>query len=221
MFEKNAIAVACAFGCLAATSVIAQTAAPAAAATSTASPAKKELVQRLLVLQQPGIEGVARSIVERPASQLMQAAGQALQAQVPPEKREAVGRSIETDVKKFVEDAVPVLRDRAVKLAPTVIGPVMEEKFTEDELKALIAWLDSPVNKKYQQVAPELQNTFAQKLIAEAGPLLDTKLQALQAKVRSTLGAPPADASAPTGGGVKPAIKPAPAPATTPAPAAK
>jgi uncharacterized protein len=206
MMKKIAFAVACAFGSFAVTSVMAQ---PAPAAAS--SPAKKELVQRLLVLQQPGIEGVARSIVERPASQLMQAAGQALQAQVPPEKREAIGKSIETDVKKFVEDSVPVLRDRAVKLAPTVIGPVMEEKFTEDELKALIAWLDSPVNKKYQQMAPELQNTFAQKLIAEAGPLLDTKLQALQAKVRNTLGAPPAGAASDAKPAAKPAGKPAPA----------
>lgn len=210
MMKKIAFAVACAFGSVAASSVMAQPAAPTAA-TSTASPAKKELVQKLLVLQQPGIEGVARSIVERPASQLMQAAGQALQAQVPPEKREAIGRSIEADVKKFVEDSVPVLRDRAVKLAPTVIGPVMEEKFTEDELKALIAWLDSPVNKKYQQMAPELQNTFAQKLIAEAGPLLDTKLQALQTKVRNTLGAPPAGANGGAASGAKPASKPAPA----------
>jgi uncharacterized protein len=206
MMKKIAFAVACAIGSLAATPVLAQ---PAPAAAS--SPAKKELVQKLLVLQQPGIEGVARSIVERPAGQLMQAAGQALQAQVPPEKREAIGKSIEADVKKFVEESVPVLRDRAVKLAPTVIGPVMEEKFTEDELKALIAWLDSPVNKKYQQVAPELQNTFAQKLIAEAGPLLDTKLQALQAKVRNTLGAPPAGAASDAKPAAKPAGKPAPA----------
>ena len=212
MIKRNAVAVVCAMGCFIAPAVLAQT-----AASAVASPAKKELVQKLLVLQQPGIEGVARSIVERPANQLMQAAGQALQAQVPPEKREAIGRSIEADVKKFVEDSVPVLRERAVKLAPTVIGPVMEEKFTDDELKALIAWLDSPVNKKYQQLAPELQNTFAQKLIAEAGPLLDTKLQALQVKVRNSLGAPtagstaPAAAAGPAASGAKPSAKPAPA----------
>lgn len=177
---------------------------PAVAQTTAATPAKKELVQRLLVLQQPGIESVARNIVERPAGQLMQAAGQALQTQVAPDKREAAGRSIEADVKKFVEEAVPVLRERAVKLAPTVIGPVLEEKFSEDELKQLIAWLDSPVNKKYQQVAPELQNVFSQKLIAEAGPLLDAKLQALQERVRTTLGP-----VATKGENGKPAPKPA------------
>lgn len=174
--------------CMAALPAAAQPASsPAVAQTSTASPAKKELVQKLLLLQQPGIESVARGVVERPASQLMQAAVQALQTQVPPEKREAAGRSIETDVKKFVEESVPLLRERAVKLAPTVLGPLLEDKLSEDDLKQLIAWFESPVNKKYQQIAPELQNNFSQKLIAEAGPLLDAKLQALQQKVRGTL----------------------------------
>ena len=174
--------------CMAALPAAAQPASsPAVAQTSTASPAKKELVQKLLLLQQPGIESVARGVVERPASQLMQAAVQALQTQVPPEKREAAGRSIETDVKKFVEESVPLLRERAVKLAPTVLGPLLEDKLSEDDLKQLIAWFESPVNNKYQQIAPELQNNFSQKLIAEAGPLLDAKLQALQQKVRGTL----------------------------------
>ncbi len=82
---------------------------------------KKELVQKIIVAQQPAIEGLAKQIAERPALQLMQAAAPALQ-QLPADKREAAGKSIETDVRKFVEEAVPVLRERAVKLAPTTLG---------------------------------------------------------------------------------------------------
>ncbi len=186
----------------------------ATVAHAQSTPAKKELVAKLLALQAPGIESVARSVVERPAVQLMQGAAQVLQTQVPPDKREATGRSIETDVKKFVEDSVPVLKERAIKLAPTVIGPTLEEKFSEDELKQLIAWFESPINKKYQQLGPEMQSNFAKKIIEEAGPLLDTKLQALQQKVRGTLSAAvPADAAS------KPAAKPAAA-ASRPAKAA-
>jgi hypothetical protein len=145
----------------------------------------------------------------------MQAAGQALQAQVPPDKREAVGRTIEADVKKFVEESTPVVKDHAVKLAPGVLGPTLEEKLSEDELKQLIAWFESPVNKKYQQMQPEMQNAFAQKLIAEISPLLDPKLLALQTKVRGTLaGAVSAPAgSAPVSG--KPAAAPKPAKAAS------
>ncbi|TXC65718.1 hypothetical protein FSC37_05620 [Piscinibacter aquaticus] len=62
------------------------------------------------------------------------------------------------------------------------------------------------MNKKFQQQLPELQNSFMQKLVAEAGPLLDPKLQALQRKLQATLNAAPAPAaSAPKA--AKPASK--------------
>ncbi len=163
----------------------------ASAPAAPASPAKKALVHKLMLLQQPGIEKLASNLVEQPAMQMLQAAGRALQQQVPAEKREAMGKSIEADVRKFVDDSVPIVRDKAVKLAPSTIGAMMEEKFTEDELKQIIAWLESPVNKKYLQIAPEIQNSFTQKLVAESRPVIDPRLQALEAKVRATLGVPP------------------------------
>lgn len=167
-----------------------------AAMLAHAQTTKKELVQKALALQQPIIESISRSIAERPAMQLMQASGQAIQANFPPEKREAVGKQVETDIRKYVDEAVPLLRERALKLAPSTFGATMEEKFTEDELKTLIAWLESPVNKKFQQMWPEMQNGFVQKLAAEAAPLLDPKLQTLQQQLRTTLGIPDTSSSA-------------------------
>ena len=168
----------------------------AAHAQSTASPAKKELVQKLLALQQPGLENAARTIVERPAAQMMQEAGRVLQTQFPADKREAIAKSIEADAKRYVDDALPPVRAAALKLGPSTIGTVLEEKFTEDELKQLLAWFESPVNKKFQQVSGEMQGSFMQKLVAEARPLLEPKLQALEQKVRTALGAPAATAPA-------------------------
>ncbi len=184
----------------------------AAIAHAQTTPAKKELVAKLLQLQQPGIENIGRSIVERPAMQLMQAVGNTLRTQVPAEKREALGKAVEADIRKFVDESTPVMRERAVKLAQTTIGPAMEEKFSEDELKQLIAWLESPIYKKYQQLGPELENGLAQKLVGEAGPLLDSKLQTLHQKIRATLS---------TGMGSGAAAKPSASAASSPASAAK
>lgn len=178
------------------------------------TPAKKELVAKLLQLQQPGIDNMAKSIAERPVMQLMQHAGSALQTQVPQDKREATAKTLQADAQKFVDEAYPVIRERAVKLAPTTVGAVLEEKFSEDELKQLIAWFESPVNKKYQQVGPELQNSMLQKLLAEASPILDPKLQALQQKMGNTLRAAAGDA------GPSKAAKPAASGARPPAKAA-
>jgi len=179
------------------------------AQTSTPAPssaAKKELVQRLMRLQQSDVEGFARSVVERPAAQMMRQAGAALQQQgAAQDKREAASRAIEAEVKKYVDEAYPIVRDRALKLAPSTIGPVFE-KMTEDELKQLIAWLESPTAKKYQSLAVEARDSFSQKLVAEMPPLLDPKLMALDGRIRNILGVPPAGATA---GPLPPPARPA------------
>jgi len=184
--------IAVAAFCLAGT-VVAQTS-PGAPT----SPAKKELVQRLMRLQQSDVEGFARTVVERPAVQMMREAGIALQQQqgMPQDKRDAAARQIEAEVRKYVDDAYPIVRDRALKLAPSTIGAVFEAKMTEDELRQLIAWLESPTARKYQSLATDLRNNFSQKLVAEMPAVLDPKLMALDGKIRTILGLPPASAPA-------------------------
>lgn len=191
--------------------VITLTLAAAAAAqgpTSGGSPAKRELALRILHLQQADLEAVARSLVERPAAQMLQEAGLAIQRQFPPDKREAIGKQVEAEVKKYVDEAYPLVRDHALKIAPTTIGTALETKMTEDELRALLAWVESPVNKKFQQVAAESRNTFVQQVLRDAGPLVDPKLQALDGRVRAVLGLPPTSANQSAGTGQPPA-KPA------------
>ena len=161
------------------------------------TPTKKELAQKLVLLQQPAIDGLARGLVEQPAAQMMQAAGNVLQTQVPADKREAIGKNVEAEVRKFVEESLPLVRERATKIAPAALGAALEEKFSEDELKQLIAWLESPVNKKYQQLGPEMQNGFVQKLVADTRPVVEVRLKALEEKVRVALGVPAGTAQPP------------------------
>jgi hypothetical protein len=173
------------------------------ASAASAQGTKKELVQRVLQAQQSEIENVSRSIVERPAAQMMQEAGLAMQRQVPAEKREAIGKSIEAEVRKYIDESYPLVRERALKLAPTTIGTVLEEKMNEDELRQLATWLESPANKKFQQLGPEMRNSFIQKVLTESRPVVDPKIQALDGRIRVILGLPPAApapaASAPAG----------------------
>jgi uncharacterized protein len=182
--------------------------AQASAAPAPSSPAKKELVAKVLQLQQPGYEALGRTLLQQPIGNLMQGAGQALQ-QLPAEKREATAKAIEADIKKFADETGPLMRDRAVKLAPSTVGAILEERFTEDELKQLVTWLESPVNKKYAQLGGEMQKALAEKLVAETRPTIETRLKALEQSVIKQLGITP-----------KPAAS-APAPAPAPAPAKK
>ena len=157
------------------------------------SPAKKELVAKVLKLQQPGIDGVARQLTEQPVAQMMQQVGPALQQRVAADRREAVARDIQADARKYVEEIGPTARDKAGKLAPTVLGPILEEKFSEEELRQLITIIESPVNRKYQALGVEMQKTLAEKLVAEMRPVIEPKLRALQQTVAGRL-APAASA---------------------------
>lgn len=158
---------------------------------------KKELVQRVLLAQQAELENVSRGIVERPAAQMMQEAGLAIQRQVPADKRESTAKAVEAEVRKFVEEAYPLVRERALRLAPSTIGAVLEEKMTEDELKQLVAWLESSANKKFQSLGPDMRNAFVQKVLSDARPVVDPKVVALDARIRVVLGLPPAPTGLP------------------------
>lgn len=156
---------------------------------------KKELVAKVVQLQRQGIENVGTMIAGQTSQQMLQAAGQAL-PRVPADKREAVGRQVQDDVKKFFDDVEPLLKRRATELASATVGPAYEEKFSEEELKVLIAWLESPVSRKYAQFDAQQGNALAEKLVADTRPQIEPKLKALEATVAGRLGVPAAPAAA-------------------------
>ena len=193
---------------LAATLASAQT--TALNGTSSAStPAKKDLVQRLLVLQQPALDSMARNLAEQPARQMMASAEQVLQQKIAADKREGVASQIQGDVRKYMDESVPILGDRANKIAQAQIAPALEERFSEDELKQLVAFLESPVSKKYQTTMPELSTQLIQKLVADARPQIDPKVQALERNIAGALGVLPSPGAASAAGtsSAKPATK--------------
>ena len=157
--------------------------------------AKKELVARVLVLQQPAIEQTAQALVERPAMQMQQQAVLALQTRVAPEKRDAVAKNIQADLKKYVDEVGPSVRQQAVKLSASTIGTLLEEKFTEDELKQLIAIIESPVNKKFTQMGGEFQKALGEKLVAQTQGTVGPKVRALEQSIAGHLGLPAAPAA--------------------------
>ena len=152
------------------------------------TPAKQELVARVLASQQAAIEQTAQAIVERPAIQMQQQAGLALQARVAPEKREAVAKSIQADLKKYLDEVGPTVRQQAVKLAPSTVGVLLEEKFTEEELKQLIAIIESPVNKKFAQMGNDFQKALGEKLVAQTQTTVGPKVKALEQSIAGHLG---------------------------------
>ncbi|MBW8844337.1 MAG: DUF2059 domain-containing protein [Burkholderiales bacterium] len=169
----------------------------AGAAAADPSPAKKALIDKIVKLQQQGLaEGLANNIVQGPLPQLMQAGRTALQ-QLPAEKREATAKAMDAELKKFVEENVAYVRDKASQAVPATASALLDERFNEDELKQIVAWAESPVSQKFGLASVELQKAVAQKVMTEAAPTLEARLKTLQATLAKQLGIQPAPAAAP------------------------
>ena len=148
---------------------------------------KKELVQKMLQLQRPGIETLARTMAEQPAAVVVQNSRLVL-SRMPADKREPAAKAAEAEIKKYLEESVPLVRDKALQLAPSTIGVLLEEKFSEEELRQLITWIESPLNRKYQQLGADLEGALSKKLFAEMQPVISPRVKTLDAGVSKALG---------------------------------
>ena len=158
------------------------------AATSLSAHAdKKEVVQKILSSQQGALDDMSRNVAEQPARQLAMGARQILVQGVPEDKREATAKLVDAEIKKYLDGAVPAVRASAGKLSTSVLGPIYEEKFSEDELKQLQAMLESPVLKRYQSLLPEMSNALLEKVVADARPQVTPKLQTAEKNIRAIL----------------------------------
>jgi hypothetical protein len=169
--------------------------APPQAATSAA---KKELVSKILQAQRPGFEMTARRVVEQPAIQMLQQASQVIQQRLPAEKREPTFKELQSDARKYVDDTYPQVRDQTIALSSTAIGPLLEQRMTESELRQVLAVYESAAFRKYQGLAGDMEKALMEQLAPQARPVVETNARALQQTMAKRLDAATGAASAPT-----------------------
>ena len=173
---KSAIAI---------TLILAAGAASAAGTPKAIPPAKQELVQRVLQLWQ--VDALAQSMLQDPVTDAVGQARAVIQGRVPTERRDAVMRDVATEAKKFLDENNPVVRASAQKLVPTTVAPMLAEQFTEDELRQIIAILESPVKKKFEALVPDMQKALGEKVAADSRPTIDPKLNQFRERISARL----------------------------------
>ena len=153
----------------------------ASAQTAAAPQGKQALVQRVLSLWH--IENEAMQMVQRPAVDAVEQSRIALQGRVSAAKQEATLKDIAVDVQKYLNEATPIVRDNALRLKEPTLAPLLAQNFSEDELRQLIALLESPVKKKFESLVPQMEKSFGEKVAAESRAGVDPKLQEMTKNV--------------------------------------
>jgi hypothetical protein len=153
---------------------------------------KQKLIDQILALWHP--ENTVLMAVQRPAAAVMEQSRAALQQrQVPQAQGEAVLKDISTDVQKYVETADALATQSAKKAFPGTVAPLLAQTFSVDELKQLLAMLQSPVKAKFEKLVPQVDQALGKKVQDDIGAEINKDIQAMNAaatpKLRAALAA--------------------------------
>jgi uncharacterized protein len=65
---------------------------------------------------------------------------------------------------------------------------MLEERFTEDELKQIVGIIESPVYGKFQHMGDEMQRALVEKVVADTRTIIEPKVRTLEQAVAKRLG---------------------------------
>ena len=145
------------------------------------SPEKQALVQR--VLDKMSMENVGLAMLQAPVAESLRQARAVLQGRVAPEKQEAALKDIGAEANKFLEQEAPVVRRSTKAVVAANIAPLLAQRFSDEELKQLVALLESPVKAKFDGMLPEIQKTLGENVAKVNQTEVNAKLTDLQQRI--------------------------------------
>ena len=131
---------------------------------------------------------------------------QRLEETVPQARQQEVRTQLDVELKKFAEKTEKNVGESAAKTAEIALVPVFMEKLSEDELKTIIAYLESPASSKFQALGTEAGNAWAKKVIEATKDAVERDAKAFDAAAERIVGAAAAKKGT-TAGAKKPAKK--------------
>lgn len=127
---------------------------------------KRALAVKLAQLQQ---KNDRQAITDQLTASAMQPAiirwSQELEKSVPAARQQEVRNQLDVELKKFAEKTEKNVDANVAAAAESALVPVFMEKLSEDELKTIVTYLESPASTKFQNLGVEAGNAWAMKII--------------------------------------------------------
>jgi hypothetical protein len=199
-FAKLSIASFFVAACAFSTSAIAQ------------SDAKRALAVKLAQIQQKADSaGIAEQLTNSAVQPALMNWAQRLDQTVPPARQKEVREKLDVELKKFSDTMQKAIETQAAQSAEAALVPIFMDKLSEDEMKTVIAYLESPASAKYLSLGPDASNAWAQRVIDATKTTYESSAKAFDDAanriVNAVTGAPAAPgtgSAAPRGGSPAP-----------------
>ena len=151
----------------------------AACAVSTGANAqndsKRALAVKLAQMQQKADgEAMIEQLTATAVQPLLAGWSQRLDETVPPARQKEVRDKLDVELKKYADSTHKVVEAQTAKAAEAALVPIFMEKLTEDELKQIVAYMESPVSAKFQALGPDATNAWAKRIIDATKPQVES-----------------------------------------------
>jgi uncharacterized protein len=111
-------------------------------------------------------------------------------AGLPAAKQQGAITALDAELKKFNDDTLKLITAQAPKARNEVLVGAYAERFSQDELKQLVALLEAPVFKKYQTIAPELGNLYVKAIVDGTRDQVTARSKVFDAAAAKIVGVP-------------------------------
>jgi len=193
IFAKLPVALVFAAACALSTGAIAQT------------DTKRALAVKLAQMQQKADgPAITEQLTNSAVQPLLVGWSRRLDETVPPARQQDVRDKLTVELKKFADSTQKAIEAQSAKAAEAALVPVFMDKLTEDEMKTIIAYMESPVSAKFQALGVDAGNAWAQRIVDATKATVETNAKSFEAAANRIVSAV--------------ATAPAPAPSATTAP---
>ena len=128
--------------------------------------AKRALAVKLAQMQQKADgEAIAEQLTASAVQPLLAGWSQRLDETVPPARQKEVRDKLDVELKKYADSTQKVVEAQTAKAAEAALVPIFMEKLSEDELKTIVAYMESPASAKFQALGPDATNAWAKRVV--------------------------------------------------------
>ena len=151
---------------------------------------KRALAVKLVQMQQKADgSAMAEQLTASAVQPLLAGWSQRLDETVPPARQKDVRDKLDVELKKYADSTQKVVEAQTAKAAEAALVPIFMEKLSEDELKTIIAYLESPVSAKFQSLGPDATNAWAKRIIDATKPAVESGVKTFDASANRIVGA--------------------------------
>jgi hypothetical protein len=139
------------------------------------SDSKRALATKLAQIQaKADSAALAGQLTDSAVGPVLSGWSQRLDETVPPARQKDVRDKLDVELKKFAESTYKTVEAQTGKAAEAALVPIFMEKLSEDELKTIITYLESPVSAKFQALGPDATNAWAKRVIDATKPAVES-----------------------------------------------